>query len=192
MVVRWLHDFPRLCTVSQVAYASLWPLAITALFLPTLCGHARDVRHFLVATCISIVLTLGLFALWPAIGPWTIEAFSPGKDARHRLDPICWLQDAHGLHRPEIGGIVAFPSFHTILAILSARALWRIGKLRAFCTALCVAICLSTVATGWHYVIDVLAGIAVATISQMVASWALRTQPLAAHLRFAGFLHSAH
>ncbi len=181
MVVRWLHDFPRLCTVSQVAYASLWPLAITALFLPTLCGHARDVRHFLVATCISIVLTLGLFALWPAIGPWTIEAFRPGKMQAPIGSYLLALKTHAVPNGPEIKGIVAFPSFHTILAILSARALWRIGKLRAFCTALCVAICLSTVATGWHYVIDVLAGIAVATISQIVASWALRTQPLAAH-----------
>ena len=63
--------------------------------------------------------------------------------------------------KPEFGGIVAFPSFHTILAILSVRALWGIGKLRAIGTALGVAICLSTVATGWHYVIDVLSGIAV-------------------------------
>jgi len=56
-----------------------------------------------------------------------------------------------------------------------------IRKLRAFSAALCVAICISTVATGWHYVVDVFAGIAVAAVSQMIASWALRTQPLAVH-----------
>ena len=101
-------------------------------------------------------------------------------------------EDARG---PRSGrnyeGIVAFPSFHTILAILSTRALWGIGKLRVFSAALCVAICISTVATGWHYVIDVFAGIAVATVAQMVASWALRTQPLAAHsVCCSGILHS--
>src|SRR5664279_1894622 len=177
MVVRWLHDSPLLRTVSQAAYDSLWPLAITALFLPTLCGHARDVRHYLFATSISLLLTLGLFALWPAIGPWTVEAFKPGK-MQAQIGPYLASLKRHAIpDGPELAGIVAFPSFHVILALLSTRALWGIRRLRLFCAALCVAICISTVATGWHYVTDVFAGIAVATCSQMIASWALRTQP---------------
>ena len=180
-MVRWLHEFPWLSTVSQAVYESLWPLAITALFLPTLCGHARDVRHYLVATSISILLTLGLFALWPAIGPWTIEAFEPGKMQAQSGSYLSSLMSHTVPDVPELAGIVAFPSFHVILAILSTRALWGIRKLRAFSAALCVAICISTVATGWHYVVDVFAGIAVAAVSQVVASGALRTQPLAVH-----------
>jgi len=176
-VVRWLHDFPLLSIASQAAYKALWPLAIIALFLPILCGHARDVRHYLVATSISILLTLGLFALWPAIGPWTIEAFRPGKMQAQIGSYLSSLKSQAVPDGPELAGIVAFPSFHVILAILSTRALWGIGKLRPFCAALCVAICISTVATGWHYVIDVFAGIAVAAVSQRIASWALRTQP---------------
>ena len=180
-VVRWLQDFPRLRVASQASYDLLWPLAITALFLPTLCGHARDVRHYLLATSISILLTLGLFALWPAIGPWTIEAFQPGRMQAQTGLYLSAVKMHTVYSGPELPGIVAFPSFHVILAILATRALWGIRKLRAFNAALCVAICISTVATGWHYLIDVFAGIAVAAISQAVASWALRTRPLAAH-----------
>ncbi len=180
MVVRWLQNFPRLCIASQAAYDSLWALAITALFLPTLCGHARDVRHYLLATSVSILFTLGLFALWPAIGPWTIEAFQPGRMQAQTALYLSAVKTHAVPSGPELPGIVAFPSFHVILAILATRALWGIGKLRAFSAALCVAICISTVATGWHYVVDVFAGVAVATISQTVASWALRTRPLAA------------
>ena len=181
VVVRWLHDFPRLVTASQAAYESLWPLAISALFLPTLCGHTRDVRHYLVAVSISILFTLSLFALWPAIGPWTTEALKPGEMQAAIESYLSALKTHSVPNGPELTRIVAFPSFHTTLAILSARALRRIRSLRAFSTILCVAICLSTVATGWHYVIDVFGGIAVATISEVLAWWALRTQPLAAY-----------
>jgi len=179
-VVRWLRDFPRLGAASQAAYDSLWPLAITAVFLPTLCGHARDVRHYLLATSISILLTLGLFSLWPAIGPWTIEAFNPGKTQAQIGPYLSYLKTRAIPEGPELEGIVAFPSFHVILAILSTRALWGITRLRVVSAALCVAICISTVATGWHYVIDVFAGIAVAAVSQLFASWALRTQTVSA------------
>ena len=181
-VVRWLQDFPCLRTASQAAYKSLWPLAITALFLPTLCGNASEVRHFLFAATISLLLTLGCFALWPAIGPWTIEAFKPGKMLAQIGTYLLSLKSQAVPDGKELAGIVAFPSFHVILAILSTRALWGIGKLRPFCAALCLAICISTVATGWHYVIDVLAGIAVVTSSQMLASWALQTPPRVALL----------
>ena len=92
---------------------------------------------------------------------------------------------------PELNGIVAFPSFHVILAILATRALWGIGKLRVCSAVLCVGICISTVATGWHYVIDVFAGIAVAIISQMIAVSVLRTQVVAG-LPFARMESWAH
>ena len=175
-VVRWLQDFPRLGTVFQAAYDSLWPLAITALFLPTLCGSASAVRRYLLATGIALLLTLALFALWPAVGPWTIEGFQPAP-MQAQIGAYLSALKMHAVPvGPELRRIVAFPSFHTILAILSTRALWGIGKLRVVSAALCAAICISTVATGWHYVIDGFAGIAVATIAQLVASRALRTR----------------
>jgi membrane-associated phospholipid phosphatase len=135
------------------------------------------VRHFLFAASISLVLTLGFFSLWPAIGPWTVEAFNPGKTQAQVGTYLLSLKSQAVPDGPELAGIVAFPSFHVVLAILATRALWGIAKLRPFCAALCLAICISTVATGWHYFVDVFAGIAVAAVSQMIASWALQTQP---------------
>ncbi len=181
MVVRRIHDFPSLRVASQAAYGSLWPLAITALFLPTLCGHSRDVRRYLLAASLSILFTLGMFALWPAVGPWTTEAFQPGQ-MQTQIGAYLWSVKTRAVPAgPELNGIVSFPSFHVILAILATRALWGIGKLRVCSAVLCVGICISTVATGWHYVIDVFAGIAVAIISQMIAVSVLRTQVVAAY-----------
>lgn len=174
-VVRWLHDFPSLYIALQFVYRLLWPFAVTALFLPTLRGHARDVRCYLVAGSISLLITLSLFAFWPAAGPWMVEPLTPGKLQASVGAYLSALKSQVAPAGPELEEIVAFPSFHTVLAILSAAALWRIRKLRVFSVGLAVAICISTVTTGWHYVADVIAGIAVAAFSQSLAWWALRT-----------------
>jgi membrane-associated phospholipid phosphatase len=62
-------------------------------------------------------------------------------------------------------GIVSFPSYHVVLAILSAIALSSVRRLRAPAWILAVLVCVSTVLTGWHYGIDVLGGLLVAMIT---------------------------
>lgn len=173
-VVRWLHHFPWLYLSSQIAYHLLWPLAIIALFLPTLYGHTTDVRHYLLAGSISLLVTLSLFALWPAVGPWTVEPYAPVQFQMQVSTYLAAVKARVVPAGPELGEIVSFPSFHTVLAILASSALWRIRVLRVFIAGLCVAICVSTVTTGWHYVIDVIAGIVVAAVSHVLARLALR------------------
>lgn len=65
--------------------------------------------------------------------------------------------------------IVSFPSFHVALALLSAVALGLIRRLRVLAWILTVLVCISTIAAGWHYGIDVLGGIGVATVSIFTA-----------------------
>jgi membrane-associated phospholipid phosphatase len=67
--------------------------------------------------------------------------------------------------RHEQWWIVSFPSFHVVLAILSAFALSSIRSLRAPVWVLAVLICISAVSTGWHYGIDVFGGVIVAIAS---------------------------
>jgi membrane-associated phospholipid phosphatase len=65
----------------------------------------------------------------------------------------------------EDAGIVAFPSFHVLLAILTAVALSAIRWLRAPAWAMAVLVGLSTLTTGWHYLVDVIGGIVLAIVS---------------------------
>jgi membrane-associated phospholipid phosphatase len=69
-------------------------------------------------------------------------------------------------------GIVSFPSFHTVWAIFAASALWGFRYLRVPLVLLSTSIVLSTLTTGWHYLVDVLAGIVLAALS-LVAAQAL-------------------
>ena len=67
-------------------------------------------------------------------------------------------------------GIVSFPSFHVVLAILSAVALSSIRRLRAWAWALAALICISAVTTGWHYGIDILGGLILAILTMIATS----------------------
>ncbi len=72
--------------------------------------------------------------------------------------------------RLKDAGVVAFPSFHVVLAILSVVALWRIRGVKWFALIIGILICVSTITTGWHYGIDVIAGLAVVLLAQLVAN----------------------
>ena len=159
-------QLPALHIAATVAYASLPWLLLAAILLPPLCGHARASRRFILGIVFSAVITAALFALWPASGPWTTQNFLPTSDQAAASAYLALLNsqapvtiDMHN------AGIVSFPSYHVVLAILSALALGSVRPLRPAAWVLAILICASTVLTGWHYGIDLIGGLLVAIIS---------------------------
>jgi membrane-associated phospholipid phosphatase len=73
-------------------------------------------------------------------------------------------------------GLICFPSFHTILALLAATALWPVRYVRWPSALLAALIVMSTVTTGWHYVTDVVGGFVVTALSLAVARGYLRLE----------------
>jgi hypothetical protein len=149
-------------------YTLLSPLLIISVFLPALSGKAKNAQQFVLANVVAFAIGLPLFALLPAIGPWYgyHVAATP-----HQLD----CQSAILLFRgadhqvTHMDAMICFPSFHAIWAIFCAAALWGFRLLRIPVALLSGMIVVSTVTTGWHYVSDVAAGIAVACLSLAIA-----------------------
>jgi membrane-associated phospholipid phosphatase len=175
-VLRWLGHFPGSSEVSNAVYVFLSPpLTFAPLLLPILCRRPHASRLYIFSTTLAMILTMALFALWPAAGPWTMEGFRPSS---HQAMAEAYLRavkltHVHPVSTAQTEGIVSFPSFHTIVAVLSALALWRVPRVRWFGLVVSVLVCISTVTTGWHYLIDVAGGLVVA-----FAAWALATRLL--------------
>jgi hypothetical protein len=150
-------------------YTLLSPLLMISIFLPAFTGKVKNAQQFVLANLIAFAIGLPLFALLPAIGPWYEYH---GAATPHQID----CQSAILLFRsPEhrvthMDAIICFPSFHAIWAIFCAAALWGYRFLRIPVALLSGMIVVSTVTTGWHYVIDVAAGIAVACLSLAIAN----------------------
>jgi hypothetical protein len=176
-VVAWMRAHPSLDAFSAWTYESLEVFGIACVALPPLLGRVERAQTMLLAIVASVVATLALAAVVPAVGPWETEATPPTPaqaacaDVVHRLaGGVPYAIDLH-FRDP----IVALPSWHTIFAVLGA-LVWRPVRV-AWPIALAwgALIVVSTLTTGWHYLVDVLAGIAVAVAAHGVAGASLRT-----------------
>jgi hypothetical protein len=166
-VLRFMEQYPELNYALDICYESLGPLIFLALVLPVLCDKMASVEEYLIAGVVSLVILIPLFAVFQAVGPWYYYGYAPNGEQERTTRIFLALKsdDWFTLDRPNIAGLVAFPSFHTTLAVLSAIALWRIPYVRWFAALLACLIVASTMTTGWHYLSDVLAGLALAAIS---------------------------
>jgi PAP2 superfamily len=170
-VVAWVKSYEWLASTLWVVYWSLPLMILAALFVPILFGHLDHSRRFLLSVVIAAVITIALFATWPAVGPWSIYGFAP---TAQQLQMDSYLHSLK-LHHPMAidwasSSIVSFPSFHVVLALLSAAALRPIRLARWFAEPLAALICISTITTGWHYCADMLGGMVVAGMSAAIAS----------------------
>lgn len=145
-----------------------WMLAISIL-VPIFGGKVSSAKRFLIANVWAFAIGIPLFALFPAVGPWYGYHLTPDR-GQAACEAAFFAMRASG---PYVfrgnAGVICFPSFHVIWAILCAQALWAFRYLRIPAAILAALIIASTLTTGWHYFCDVLAGMLIAGISILIA-----------------------
>jgi membrane-associated phospholipid phosphatase len=152
------------------SYPLLNPLLAVSAILPALCGKVREARRFLLANLFAFLVGVPMFALLPAIGPWYGYHLAPTAVQLGCQTDLLTLR-IPGPYAIHPSGIVCFPSFHVIWAILCMVALWGFKPLRIPVFLLGSLIILSTMTTGWHYFSDVVAGAIIAGIAILAARW---------------------
>jgi membrane-associated phospholipid phosphatase len=173
-VVQWAQRYPWLHKASLFSYRLLSPMAVAALFVPVLVRRTDVARRYVLSVSISILTMLAVFAFQPAAGPWTVEDFPASKAQVSVQHYLLAVKSGNSNGIEEQGDIVAFPSFHVILAVLAGLSLFNVKGLRYVSLAVATAICLSTATTGWHYVVDIIAGLAIAVTCHYLALALLR------------------
>ena len=156
VVVLWMSFHPVLRVLLDRSYHLLPPFLLVAALAPALLGKKIAAERFLIANAIAFVTAVPVFCLFPAIGPWAGLGF-PASSAQVACEQAIFAM-RNGAH-PATTGIVCLPSFHTVWAVHSASAFWDWRWLRAPATVLAILIVVSTLTTGWHYALDVLAGL---------------------------------
>ena len=168
-IVRQVAHLPALRKALVFSYNLLNVFALAALILPVMAGRLEHSRRYLLSVIVAVLITDAIFAVAPAIGPWVIYGFEPASTQAATQVCLLQLKSHQAVVNCKDCGIVCFPSFHAALAVLATVALWPFRKARPVLIVLCTAICISTVTTGWHYVIDVFGGLAVAAAAQVIA-----------------------
>ena len=173
--VHYMSVHTAVAKVLAAIYPLMIPFSILALAFPVFEGKREPAQRLVIAYTVAVLTTVGIFAMCPATGPWTIYHFAASSEQQLVQSTLALLKSTGPL-RQNIAhcGLVAFPSFHVAQCILTAIALWHSRWLRIPAAIVATLMCISTVTTGWHYVIDGIGGAAVAVVAQLAAVWIFR------------------
>lgn len=167
-----LNEHPSVAYVLSAAYSSLM---MQLLLLPAILALSSRldrlsefVAHFGLAGCLTCLVLVAV----PAAGAFDfyhpsaniLSSFGAGASTRH-LDQLYALRTLKPflIEHPE--GLVTFPSFHSALAAIFVYSVRGIRYVAPPIYLLNAMLILAALPQGGHYLVDILAGFAVAAVS---------------------------
>ena len=157
---RWLERFahPWLTEVMQLFYSTNYFLPLALLLILYLGSRRVPFRHAVFLLTLAYFLSFIGYFLFPAIGPrFTLEHARPleGLWLRDRLADWVYFMESHPRD--------CFPSGHTAIPLVTLWLARRFNRLlfRIY-LPIVAGLIISTVYLRYHYVVDVIAGIALA------------------------------
>lgn len=163
-------------TLLVCAYASLLPQILLTVMLLAHAEREDRNKEFFWTVLVSLLATTAVFMLFPAAGPFSYYELE--LDRAVHLKDLAELR-AGGIHAysmQQLQGIIAFPSFHTVLAVLIPYV--HRGLRPAFlpCLVVNALMLVSTPSHGGHYLVDMLAGVAIAAGSIALVRYLMRVR----------------
>ena len=171
--VAWVQERPRLRYVLRWSYGSIVWQPLAALCLLALVRQHRRAQEFIAAWLVAILACIALSTIVPAQSPYGhLRLATVGDTPMSAVVPRA-LVVFEGLRAGslrellafDLEGIVTFPSFHALAGVLLAWAFWGVPWLRWPMLAINLAMIASTPVVGSHYLVDVVAGVAIAPLA---------------------------
>jgi hypothetical protein len=183
-VVTWIGERQWLLYLLLFGYSSFLPQIIGTVVYFALRGDESANRELVWTLMLGALVTVVVFAFVPAACSPDIYGAIPPDHAnalaalKYRFE-MCGGRDLavlrsgepHLFHFTGMEGIIALPSFHTIVAVLLIYAHRRQRWLLGCSLALNGLMLLSVPPIGGHYLTDLLAGAAVAGALILAAEW---------------------
>ena len=162
----WLARHPALEAFAHTVYLSLGPEMLSLFVALELLGHHDQARAFLLWIVVSTIAVLAIGTLTPAAGAFVYFHLPVASTTGYVAQ---WADLRSGALRSidpfDNQGLVVFPSFHAVLAVLCTCAAWPLRILKYPLLAVNLLIILASLAMGGHYFIDIFAGIILAALT---------------------------
>jgi membrane-associated phospholipid phosphatase len=147
-------------SILGLAYGStLWQPFVAIVVSANLRPRQRN-AELLTTLSVAMLLTLVIFAFAPAIGPDKFEGSEPDWAPIIRA-----LQASPSGQVFQYAGLISFPSFHTVMALLFAYTFRGIRLLFPAAIGLNALMVVSIPYSGDHYLVDLAAGALVAILA---------------------------
>jgi len=168
-VLNWTYAHHWILKSFNFSYAMLDVELGLFPFILALMFQKKAVKVYLLALIFSTLIGFSIFYFFPTTAPASM--FFDSHFTLQQHDTFIKFFEIH--HYLPVttsdGGLIAFPSFHVIWAVLLAYS-FKDKKTLFFPIALFnIIIIASTVFLGWHYLTDVIAGLALSALAIWIA-----------------------
>jgi len=162
---------PEINQLLKWIYGSTLAQMAGLIVLLGLTGRTRDLHAMCVTTCIGAVLAVVWWGLFPSIGAaWLLPHPSPDILAAAKpLLGVEWGMEYHRIVREgvdfispgDIQGLIAFPSFHTVMACVLIYFARNLGRIFLAVFAVNILMFPALLVHGSHHLVDIPGGLAV-------------------------------
>jgi len=174
-VMGFMARHPALNGAALFVYSSMLPQV--ALITILLGGTApRRVYEFCLALAVSAIACIAIWSLAPSFGAFSVYPPPPATmtlalDSAYARDLVHLLRDGPGLISPhDARGLIGFPSYHAVLALLVAWYAWPLRFLRWPAVALNIAVLAATPVQGGHHLTDVFGAFPVTALALFIVA----------------------
>lgn len=177
--LRYVSERPWLAGALNLAYASALPQVVVVILALAFSRQTERLATFTLLFVVTGAIVIAISSLVPAVGAYAyhrpaedmLRALPDAAAGRWHLTHFTALRNGSLGIIPldQIEGLVSFPSFHTVLAILTMWALATTRWLAGPAIVLNCAVILSTLAIGGHYLVDVIGGAIIAVSAVVLA-----------------------
>ncbi len=159
----WVHHHRALWLLLQLAYVSAIPQLIAIAIYLALSGQPERNSELVWTLILSLLVIVPISALLPAAGAWVQYDAMRFADTGQIHDFMAMRAGTmHTLDLARLAGLINFPSFHTALAVLFVYAVRHRRAPLAAAALLNTVMIVSVLTEGGHYLVDAIAGAAVA------------------------------
>jgi hypothetical protein len=174
----WTWAHPRVATLAKVVYFTFAPQMLLTVLALALQRDRERLWEFAFHFHVCLIVTIAALALWPSACAPVFYGFEPTIDTTRAIAQIKGFHDGTMtmVRFDELDGLVSVPSFHVAGALLVTWAFRSRPRVLVPLVVLNAGLCLSTLFTGEHYAVDVLA--AVPLVAASVVAWRGFGRPL--------------
>lgn len=193
-LVAWMAAHPALNEPLRFAYMSSLPQIATLIIALGFFRQPEKIYGFCIALAAGAVIAIGFWTLFPSFGAFAIYRLPAALAAKanaaldgNYASGLMGLL-AHGPQRIDpwaVKGLIGFPSFHTVMALLTAWYARKLPGLRWIALALNILVIAAAPVHGGHHLADLIGGAATAGIAVWFSSRMLAAEN-AAQASFTG------
>ena len=167
-----MQRWPEFHLAMRAIYISLTLQMTAVVLLLGFTGRLAWLRVYTLAFIFSALATIAISAVLPAEGVWLHYGLHSSDPSIVPVSSSSWpvflgLRDGTFRQMMAVGaeGIITFPSLHAALAVILIAAFWPVPVARWIGAVINTLMLAATPIDGSHYLIDILAGVAIAVVS---------------------------